>query len=217
MEQVTVDSTPQTSRPGRPRDKALASHVFNVALQIYGETGWSGFHLSKVSALGGIGKSSLYSRWGDRDVLLKAAFSNLITCPGPVGNSAREILIHEADFRLRLYLGKYRTAIRRLFVEATQANEPILREIFDDVFVNPVNVISTRLWDFKASGELHEFTSVVRLLDAIEGSVLMRTFCLPEDFIECFLGKVPAYVEDLVDDQLGLPHPSRQAECIRDA
>ena len=43
---------------------------------------------------------------------------------------------------------------------------------------------------------------MTRLLDAIEGSVLMRTFCLPDDYIECFLQKVPKYVEDLVSDQL---------------
>ncbi len=214
MTQTVNDSLTVTARIGRPRDTEMEDHVFDVVLKIYGKTGWSGFHFTKVASLGGIGKSSLYSRWADRETLLRMAFRNKLSFPGPIGNTAREILINEAEFRLRTYLGQYRTAIRRLFVEATQANEPTLKEIFDDVFIIPVNLISARLWDFKDAGELHEFTSVVRLLDAIEGSILMRTFCLPDSFIDCFLGKVPAYVEDLIDDQLGIPHPSYQAECI---
>ena len=49
-------------------------------------------------------------------------------------------------------------------------------------------------------------------VDAIEGSVLMRTFCLPDDVIGCFLEKVPDYVADLVDDQLHHHEPSRQLD-----
>lgn len=198
------------AKPGRPRDTQLENRVFRAALDLYGEAGWTGFNLTKISAMAGVGKSSLYSRWMDRDKLLHAAFSTLIVCPGPVGSNAREVLINEADFRLRTYLGEYRCAVRRLFVEAAQAEDPIIARIYEDVFVTPLIKIHERLWDFKQHGELPDNTSVVRLLDAIEGSVLMRTFCLSHDVIDCFLVKVPAYVEDLVDDQLHHHTPSRQ-------
>lgn len=202
------------SKPGRPRDTSLEERVFRAALDLYGDTGWAGFNLTKIASMAGVGKSSLYSRWMDRDKLLHAAFSTLVVCPGPVGSSAREILVNEADFRLRTYLGVNRFAVRRLFVEAAQAEDPIIARIYEDVFVTPLTQIHERLWDFKQSGELPDNTSVVRLLDAIEGSVLMRTFCLPSDVIDCFLVKVPAYVEDLVDDQLHHHTPSRQLEFM---
>ncbi|WP_242600855.1 TetR/AcrR family transcriptional regulator [Schaalia cardiffensis] len=200
------------AKAGRPRDPQMEERVFRAALDLYGEAGWAGFNLTKIAAEAGVGKSSLYSRWNDRDELLHHAFTALVICPGPRGDSPWEILVNEADFRLREYLGPNRSAVRRLFVEAGNAEDPVICQIYKDLFVTPLSAIHERLWDFKLNGELPRNTSVVRLLDAIEGSVLMRTFCLPDDVIACFLEKVPAYVADLVDDQLHHHEPSRQLD-----
>ena len=200
------------AKAGRPRDPQLEERVFRAALDLYGEAGWAGFNLTKIAAEAGVGKSSLYSRWSDRDELLHRAFAALVVCPGPRGDSPREILANEADFRLREYLGPNRSAVRRLFVEAGKAENPVIWQIYEDLFVTPLSAIHERLWEFKLSGALPRSTSVVRLLDAIEGSVLMRTFCLPDDVIGCFLEKVPDYVADLVDDQLHHHEPSRQLD-----
>ncbi|WP_253953307.1 TetR/AcrR family transcriptional regulator [Schaalia meyeri] len=200
------------AKAGRPRDPQLEERVFRTALDLYGEAGWAGFNLTKIAAEAGVGKSSLYSRWSDRDELLHRAFTALVICPGPRGDSPREVLVNEADFRLREYLGPNRSAVRRLFVEAGNAEDPVIYQIYEDLFVTPLSAIHERLWDFKRDGCLPRNTSVVRLLDAIEGSVLMRTFCLPDDFIGCFLEKVPDYVADLVDDQLHHHEPSRQLD-----
>ena len=200
------------AKAGRPRDPQMEERVFRAALDLYGEAGWAGFNLTKIAAEAGVGKSSLYSRWNDRDELLHHAFTALVICPGPRGDYPREILGNEADFRLREYLGPNRSAVRRLFVEAGNAEDPVICQIYKDLFVTPLSAIHERLWDFKLNGELPRNTSVVRLLDAIEGSVLMRTFCLPDDVIGCFLEKVPAYVADLVDDQLHHHEPSRQLD-----
>ncbi|QQC44744.1 TetR/AcrR family transcriptional regulator [Schaalia meyeri] len=200
------------AKAGRPRDPQLEERVFRTALDLYGEAGWAGFNLTKIAAEAGVGKSSLYSRWSDRDDLLHCAFTALVICPGPRGDSPREVLVNEADFRLREYLGPNRSAVRRLFVEAGNAEDPVIYQIYEDLFVTPLSAIHERLWDFKRDGCLPRNTSVVRLLDAIEGSVLMRTFCLPDDFIGCFLEKVPDYVADLVDDQLHHHEPSRQLD-----
>ena len=48
----------------------------------------------------------------------------------------------------------------------------------------------------------YEYAHPLELLDAVEGSVLMRTFCLPEEDVPCFLTEVEEYAEALVDDQL---------------
>lgn len=200
------------AKAGRPRDPQLEERVFRTALDLYGEAGWAGFNLTKIAAEAGVGKSSLYSRWSNRDELLHRAFTALVICPGPRGDSPREVLVNEADFRLREYLGPNRSAVRRLFVEAGNAEDPVIYQIYEDLFVTPLSAIHERLWDFKRDGCLPRNTSVVRLLDAIEGSVLMRTFCLPDDFIGCFLEKVPDYVADLVDDQLHHHEPSRQLD-----
>lgn len=197
-----MPDAPRTGRPGRPRDEMAEAKVLRTALDLYGEIGWAAFNFTKVATQAGVGKSTIYSRWENREALLRAAFSALVVCPGPRGDSAREVLMNEADFRLRTYLGSNRRAVRRLFVEASHTGNPTVAQIHNDVFVTSLVAIRDRLWDFKNSGEIPASLSVTRLLDAIEGSVLMRTFCLPDDYIECFLQKVPKYVEDLVSDQL---------------
>lgn len=73
-------------KAGRPRDPQLEERVYRAALDLYGEAGWTGFNLTKIAAEAGVGKSSLYSRWNDRNTLLHAAFTALITCPGPRGD-----------------------------------------------------------------------------------------------------------------------------------
>ena len=110
--------------------------------------------------------------------------------------------MNEAEFRLREYLGPNRRAVRRLFVEAGETNDPTIALIHNQIFVTPLGAIRTRLWEFKSAGQIKDTLSVTRLLDAVEGSVLMRTFCLPDDYIDCFMLKVPRYLEALIDDQL---------------
>ena len=113
-----------------------------------------------------------------------------------------EILINEAEYRMRLYLGPNARALRRLFVEMVCEEHPVIRSAYEHTYLKPIARIRSRLWEFKTAGALPAGTSVTRLLDAIEGSVLMRAFCLSPDNIECFLGEIPEYVENLVGDQL---------------
>ena len=201
---VQVVPNPRQDAPkvGRPRDEVVETKIIESALTLYGEVGWAAFNLTKVASAAGVGKSSIYTRWETRDDLLKDAFARLVRCPGPRGNSAREVLMNEAEFRLREYLGPNRRAVRRLFVEAGETNDPTIALIHNQIFITPLGTIRTRLWEFKSAGQIKDTLSVTRLLDAVEGSVLMRTFCLPDDYIDCFMLKVPRYLEALIDDQL---------------
>lgn len=188
---------------GRPRNDLADMRILESALTVYGEAGWHGFNLTKVAAAAGVGKSSMYARWTERETLLIDAFRALVVSPGPVGNDPRTILVNEIDYRLREYLGPRRSAVRRVFVEmcCSEVN-PAIVEAYEHVYVQPIKVLRARLWDFKAVNRLPASVSVTRLLDAIEGSVLMRTFCLPEADVECFLTEVEEYAQALVDDQL---------------
>ena len=116
---------------------------------------------------------------------------------------AYQVLSNEAEYRMRLYLGEHAQAVRRLFVEMACEVNPVVRAAYIHTYRDPIAAIRARLWEFKSAGLLPEGTSVTRLLDAIEGSVLMRAFSLMPENIECFLGEIPEYVENLVNDQLG--------------
>ena len=92
---VQVVPNPRQDAPkvGRPRDEVVETKIIESALALYGEVGWAAFNLTKVASAAGVGKSSIYTRWETRDDLLKDAFARLVRCPGPRGNSAREVLI----------------------------------------------------------------------------------------------------------------------------
>lgn len=187
---------------GRPKNDLADMRILESALEVYGEAGWHGFNFTKVAAQAGVGKSSMYSRWTDREELLSDAFRALVVSPGPVGNDPRTILVNEIEYRLREYLGPHRGAVRRVFVEMCCATNPVITAAYEHVYVQPIKAIQARLWDFKLVNWIPATMSVTRLLDAIEGSVLMRTFCLPEADVACFLTEVEEYAEALVDDQL---------------
>ena len=188
---------------GRPRNVEADGKILKAALDLYGDAGWHGFNMTKVAKAAGVGKSSMYTRWASIEELFIDAFRTVVAAPGPVGDSAQEVLSNEAEYRMRLYLGEHAQAVRRLFVEMACEVNPVVRSAYLHTYRDPIAAIRARLWEFKSAGLLPEGTSVTRLLDAIEGSVLMRAFSLMPENIECFLGEIPEYVENLVNDQLG--------------
>ncbi len=195
-------STMFETQRGRPRNENADHRILRATLDLYGEAGWHGVNLTKIATLAGIGKSSMYARWTDRESLLLDAFQAFVHPLPPVGSSPREILLNEATYRLHTYLEENSKAVRRVFVEMASSDQPIIRTVHDYVFADPMRRIRCRLWSFKSDGALPGALSVTRLLDAVEGSVLMRTFCLSPDDVECFLTEIPEYAESLVDDQL---------------
>lgn len=186
---------------GRPRDTEADARILCAALNLYGSAGWSGFNMTQIARLAKVGKSSLYARWDEREALLLSAFEALIPVPQPVGSNVHQILINWASLRVQMYLGPTSKAVRRVFVEAA-TGEPVIQSIHDHLYQNPIKALTSRLWDFKANGYLSADVSVTRLVDAIEGSVLMRGFSIPLENVECFLTEIPQYVESLVTDQL---------------
>jgi len=63
---------PRRSR-GRPRTPGAEQRIIEAALEEYGEHGWSGFTMDGVARRAGVGKSTVYLRWQDKDTLLTDA------------------------------------------------------------------------------------------------------------------------------------------------
>ena len=58
---------------GRPRTPGAEDKILAAALEEYGEHGWSGFTMDAVARRAGVGKSTVYLRWHDKDALLTEA------------------------------------------------------------------------------------------------------------------------------------------------
>ncbi|MEV7430279.1 MULTISPECIES: TetR/AcrR family transcriptional regulator [unclassified Nocardioides] len=55
---------------GRPRTPGAEARILEAALEEYGERGWAGFTMDAVARRAGVGKSTVYLRWRDKDALL---------------------------------------------------------------------------------------------------------------------------------------------------
>jgi len=189
---------------GRPRNEEAAYTITSASIDLYGEVGWSGFNFSRVATAAGVGKSSIYLRWACREDLLLDAFRHLVSIPEISGTTPREILENWACVRTEMYVGAHAQAVRRILVEICTA-EPAIISVHDYLYRTPITTLRTALWKFKENGELPRTMSITRLIDAIDGSVLMRGFSIPSEHTPCFLTEIREYVELLVEDQLGTP------------
>ncbi|MDF2233782.1 TetR/AcrR family transcriptional regulator [Albimonas sp. CAU 1670] len=59
---------------GRPRDAALEDRVYDAAMHVYAETGWSGFSIERIARHAGVGKAAIYARWSDKRDILRDTF-----------------------------------------------------------------------------------------------------------------------------------------------
>ncbi len=71
---MTAEQAPRRGR-GRPRTPGAEAKILAAALAEYAEHGWSGFTMDAVAKRAGVGKSTVYLRWADKDALLTEAVS----------------------------------------------------------------------------------------------------------------------------------------------
>src|SRR3954451_13068508 len=69
---MTPGEEPRRGR-GRPRTPGAEDKILTAALEEYGERGWAGFTMDAVARRAGVGKSTVYLRWRDKDSLLTDA------------------------------------------------------------------------------------------------------------------------------------------------
>ena len=208
--------------PGRPRDPELETRVQRAALQVFGEVGWRGLTMDAIASRARVGKSALYLRWADKgevlvDALRRAQRDALgvpddgapddgvpddgmpDTAPAPV--SVRDYLVRHALRRANLYLGAYGLAMMRLYTDVW-ANPEILGALRARAVTRFVLDERQRVAAAVNRGEFAPGASPVRILDAIEGAVLMHILVTPAELLPRVRAGIQEYVELMVDDQM---------------
>jgi AcrR family transcriptional regulator len=90
----TGEAQDAARRPGRPRSERAEQSIIEATLEALAERGIDGVHCEDVAARAGVGKATLYRRWGGKEDLLIAAFAAMKhPLPEPRGESVREDLI----------------------------------------------------------------------------------------------------------------------------
>ena len=92
--QDTGEAPDAARRPGRPRSERAEQSIIEATIEALAERGIDGVHCEDVAARAGVGKATLYRRWGGKEDLLIAAFAAMKhPLPEPRGESVREDLI----------------------------------------------------------------------------------------------------------------------------
>ena len=92
--QDTGEAQDAARRPGRPRSERAEQAIIDATIEALGERGIDGVHCEDVAARAGVGKATLYRRWGGKEDLLIAAFAAMKhPLPEPRGESVRQDLI----------------------------------------------------------------------------------------------------------------------------
>lgn len=90
----TGDAPDAARRPGRPRSERAEQSIIEATIEALAERGIDGVHCEDVAARAGVGKATLYRRWGGKEDLLIAAFAAMKhPLPEPRGESVRADLI----------------------------------------------------------------------------------------------------------------------------
>lgn len=176
---MSDDADLHVERRGRKRDPRLDDRILTAAIEQYAEAGWSGFGIEGVAKRAGVGKSSVYLRWGDKvDLLMSAVSRRVLSLDDVDTGSLHGDLALAAEHLLSYYLDPIGWATLRLAVDVAGGSAdlpgfsetvvPLIRGSFDRVVERA-----------KARGELAPDASVDWLAESLFGAVTMRVISTP--------------------------------------
>ena len=170
----------QTERPtrGRPRKAGAEERILEAALEEYGERGWAGFTMDAVARRAGVGKSTVYLRWSNKDDLLTEAVTRRSNDIEAVDTGTlRGDLEALADNLFRFYLDPGGWATLRITVDAAGSPEPLGR--FTEVVVEQHRIATdTLVRRAIGRGEAPADFPATTMIECLYGAITMQTLGL---------------------------------------
>jgi AcrR family transcriptional regulator len=167
-------TTTPRSRRGRPRTPGAEDRLFSAALEEYGEHGWAGFTMDAVARRAGVGKSTIYLRWRDKDDLLSDAVAERrpneeIADTGSL-RSDLELL---AENFFHFYLDAAGWATLRIVIDAAGSPEPLGRfaDAVTDLHREAMKIVGERA---VARGDAPATDELDQLWSCLYGSLLIQ-------------------------------------------
>ncbi len=167
-------TTTPRSRRGRPRTPGAEDRLFSAALEEYGEHGWAGFTMDAVARRAGVGKSTIYLRWRDKDELLSDAVAQRRPHNGLVDTgSLRGDLQLLAENFFHFYMDAAGWATLRIVIDAAGSPEPLGRfaEPVTDLHRETIATVGQRA---VARGDALSDADLDQLWSCLYGSLIMQ-------------------------------------------
>jgi AcrR family transcriptional regulator len=169
---VTIPARP----PGRPRSAEADEAILRAALELLASDGYRALTMEAVRERSGVGKATLYRRYGSKEELVKAAIVHLnsdIPMPDDTGSVVGDF----AATAQTILAGAARTGaltlMPRLLSEVV--GDPEMHALFSEHLVEPRRrVVRGIVERAKARGELREDVDSDLAVDLMVGPMIYR-------------------------------------------
>jgi AcrR family transcriptional regulator len=165
---------PNHNKAGRPRDPNLDEAVLKAALELFSEKGYHHASLSEIARKAGVGTPAIYRRWPNKaaiamDIVTRAAQPQ----PIPDTGSIRRDLTEFFKFRLRLWSSPLFSQIILPVASEAGLDRELAAEIRRRTLEYRESGPTQRVRKAIASGDLRADTDPQRLLDMLEGPLVL--------------------------------------------
>jgi AcrR family transcriptional regulator len=170
-----VSETQQERRPGRPRSAAADASIVRATLELLLEGGYRGLTMEQVRARAGIGKATLYRRYGSKQELVAEAIRHLnqpLDLPD-TGDVRTDILTLARSVQAGAERVQFATFVPRLLGESV--GDPEMHAIFYENLVAPRRAVMAEvLRRGVARGQLRADLDVELAIDILTGPWVYR-------------------------------------------
>jgi AcrR family transcriptional regulator len=169
-------SAPATRPPGRPRSPAADTAIVRATLEVLVSEGYRALTMEQVRARAGVGKATLYRRYGSKEELVKAAVAHMhgdLTVPPDTGSLRGDFQVVVDEILAAAQVTGALTFMPRVLAEVAGDRE--MHAIFFDALVAPRRkVLETILRRAVARGEVREDADLDLAIDLIVGPMIYR-------------------------------------------
>jgi AcrR family transcriptional regulator len=184
---AAAQKTPSGRRPGRPRSAEADQAIVAATLELLLEDGYRGLRMEAVVARSGVGKATLYRRFGSKAELVASVVRHLnqgLQAPDTGSLSGDYEAISGA------VLAAMRTTNAAVFLPrllAESAGDEELHRIFYDNLVGPRRAALREILDRAvARGELREDLDLELVIDILTGPHIYRALISGGDVEQLF-------------------------------
>ena len=162
------------TRPGRPRDPQVDRAIVGATLKLLADQGYRGMSIEGVAAEAGVGKTTIYRRYGSKEELVVGAFSTIRESTGSVPDTG------SVRTDIAGMMTQSRTAFLRVLallgaVLAEEHRNPRLLELLRERVLGPRrDEVVMMLRRGVRRGEIRSDIDPAAAVHAIVGSIFVR-------------------------------------------
>ena len=191
---------------GRPRDPEREHRVLVAAIEEYSERGWAGLTMDGVAKRAGVGKSTIYLRWANKEDLLAAAVRTMAQNLQPIDTGS---VRGDLEVLARNLHESYTTTTGwgnvRILIDAAGSNQGIgeLRDVNEAHRQAAYDILERGA----ARGELRPGAPAQLVINALYGTFIVYRMMRPWDELEGLVPDPDKVVDEVVDFVMaGLAH-----------